>query len=106
MSNSVSNITNSWSLLTFASNYDRMQVGKFKHVDDATGEVQHFSACIFSEGDTKTFVSFSPKLGELSPAEISAQKNDLQVVHWQTADKDGFTLCKKGGEAWEDVDLF
>lgn len=108
MSNTASNIKNSWSLLAFAKQFEKMQVGSFKHVDESTGEVQHFKSCIFSTGDAKTFVSFSPKIGKLKPQEIKAQKYNLQVVEWENpkTQKRGYTLCSKAQDAWEDVDLF
>lgn len=108
MANTASNIKNSWTLLTFAKKFGRMQVGSFKSVDKETGEIRHFKSCAFSEGDKVTFVGFSPKLGELKPHEIAAQKDDLQVVEWENpeTEKHGYTLCKKGQDAWEDVNLF
>lgn len=108
MSNTTLNIQNSWTLLAFARKFGKMQVGNFEHADETTGEVQHFKSCIFSIGDTRTFVSFSSKLGELTPKEIARQKDDLQVVEWKNpeTEKHGYTLCKKAQDAWEDVDLF
>lgn len=108
MANTAANIKNSWTLLAFAGKHDKMQVGNFKHVDEATGEIQHFRSCIFSNGDAKTFVGFSPKLGELTPSEIVAKKDNLQVVEWENpeTEKHGYTLCNKGQDAWEDVNLF
>lgn len=108
MANTAANIKNSWTLLAFAGMHDRMQVGNFKNVDEQTGEIHHFKSCAFTHGDKVTFVGFSPKLGELTPGEIVAQKNDLQVVEWENpeTEKHGYTLCKKGRNAWEDVNLF
>lgn len=104
MANATTGIKNSWSLLDFAREFGKkMQVGSF--VNKETGET--WKSCIFSDGDKRTFVSFSPNLGELTPAEIKEQKDDLQVVECTTKNGDDmFSLCKKGQNSWEDVDLF
>ena len=92
-------IINSWSLLAFARQYGpKMQVGEFTNKE--TGEI--FKSCIFTNGDSRTFVAFSSKLGEQTPREIAAQKDDLQVVQ---LDSGNFSLCKQGQGTWEDVDL-
>lgn len=76
-----------------------MQVGAF--VNKETGE--SFKSCIFTDAEgNRCFVSFSSKLGELTPAQIAAQKHDLQVV---TMDSNTHILCKRGESSWEDVDL-
>lgn len=90
----------SWSLVAFARQYGKMQVGSF-----VNGEGTPFKSCIFTDTDgTKRFVGFSQKLGELSAEEITSYKDELQVV---LTDNGKYKLCKKGnpGEAWEDVDL-
>lgn len=91
-------IKQSWSLMAFA-NGKRMQVGSF--VNSETGE--QFKSCIFTDstGD-KCFVAFSSNLGELTPAQISAMKNELQVVELNSGN---FSLCKQGQGNWEDVEL-
>ena len=96
-------IKNSWSLLSFAREFGpKMQVGKF--VNSESGD--KFKSCIFTKGDTRTFVAFSSKLGVLSPREIAAQKDDLQVVLCETKDGDDmYSLCHQGQDSWEDVDL-
>lgn len=96
-------IKNSWSLLSFAREFGpKMQVGEF--VNSESGD--KFKSCIFTKGDTRTFVAFSSKLGVLSPGEIAAQKDDLQVVLCETKDgEDMFSLCHQGQNSWEDVDL-
>ena len=92
-------IKQSWSLLAFAREFGpKMQVGEFANKE--TGEV--FKSCIFSDGDNKTFVAFSSKMGELSPKEIASMKDDLQVVQLESGN---FSLCKQGQGTWEDVDL-
>ena len=95
----VSTIKNSWSLLAFAKKFGpKMQVGEF--VNKETGE--EFKSCIFSDGETRTFVAFSSKMGSLSPREIAAKKNELQVVQLESGH---YSLCKQGENTWEDVDL-
>lgn len=96
-------IKNSWSLLSFAKKFGpKMQVGEFVNSD--TGD--KFKSCIFTKGDTRTFVAFSSKLGVLSPRQIAAQKDDLQVVLCETKDGDDmYSLCRQGQDSWEDVDL-
>ena len=92
-------IINSWSLLSFAKSHGRMKVAPF--VNKETGEC--FKSCAFiSDTDEITLVAFSSKLGELTPAQIAAQKNDLQVVQLESG---SFKLCKAGHDTWEDVDL-
>lgn len=95
----VSTIKNSWSLLAFAKEFGpKMQVGEF--VNKETGE--DFKSCIFTNGETRTFVAFSSKMGPLSPREIAAKKNELQVVQLESGH---YSLCKQGENTWEDVDL-
>ena len=95
----VSTIKNSWSLIAFAKQFGpKMQVGEF--VNKETGE--DFKSCIFTNGETRTFVAFSSKMGVLSPREIAAKKNELQVVQLESGH---FSLCKQGENTWEDVDL-
>lgn len=94
-------IKNSWSLVAFAKAHGKMQVGEFTNSE--TGEI--FKSCIFTDPNdqTRVFVGFSSKLGELSPRQIVAQKDDLQVVQLESGN---FSLCKTGSSAWQDVDLF
>lgn len=98
-------IVNSWSLISFAKTFGpRMQVGTF--TNGKSGD--KFKSTIFTNKDGgRTFVAFSSNLGVLTPQEIAAQKNDLQVVELET---EGYTehhyaLCKQGQGNWEDVDL-
>lgn len=99
MATTVSTIKNSWSLIAFAKQFGpKMQVGEF--VNKETGE--EFKSCIFSDGETRTFVAFSSKMGPLSPREIAAKKNELQVVQLESGH---YSLCKQGENTWEDVDL-
>lgn len=95
----VSTIKNSWSLIAFAKEFGpKMQVGEF--VNKETGE--DFKSCIFTNGETRTFVAFSSKMGPLSPREIAAKKNELQVVQLESGH---YSLCKQGENTWEEVDL-
>ena len=92
-------IKNSWSLISFAKSHGRMKVAPF--VNKETGEC--FKSCAFLSSTGKiTLVAFSSNLGELTPAQIAAQKNDLQVVELKSG---SFKLCKVGKDSWEDVDL-
>ena len=92
-------IKNSWSLISFAKTHGRMKVAPF--VNRETGEC--FKSCAFvSNAGVVTLVAFSSKLGELTPAEIATQKDDLQVVQLES---DTYKLCKAGHDTWEDVDL-
>lgn len=101
MANTAQNvgIKNSWSLLSFARAHGKMKVAPF--VNKETGEA--FKSCAFvnSEGAT-TLVAFSSKLGELTPRQIAAQKDNLQVVQLESG---SYKLCKRGTSSWEDVDL-
>lgn len=100
MANTTNNvgIKNSWSLIAFARMKGRMQVAPFVNRD--TGE--SFKSCMFTNPDgDRTIVNFSSNLGELTPAQIVAQKADLQVVELESGT---FKLCKSGS-TWEDVDL-
>lgn len=92
-------IKNSWSLISFAKSHGRMKVAPF--VNKETGEC--FKSCAFlSSAGMITLVAFSSNLGELTPAQIAAQKDDLQVVELENG---RFKLCKVGKDSWEDVDL-
>ena len=102
MANTAQNvgIKNSWSLLAFAKSHGRMQVGSFTNSE--TGD--SFKSCIFTnpEDNSRCFVAFSSKMGEMTPAQIMAEKDNLQVVELESGN---FSLCKQGANAWEDVDL-
>lgn len=92
-------IKNSMSLIAFARQHGKMQVGNF--VNKETGE--EFSSCIFTNPEgARTFVAFSSKLGVLTPAQIAAQKDELQVVELESGN---YSLCKQGANNWQDVDL-
>lgn len=92
-------IRNSWSLMAFAQMKGKMQVGAFTNSE--TGE--DFKSCIFTDHvGNRCFVAFSSKLGELSPAEISRRKNELQVVELESGN---YSLCRQGDNNWQDVEL-
>ena len=92
-------IKNSWSLISFAKSHGKMKVAPF--VNKETGEA--FKSCAFLSLDGEiTLVAFSSNLGELTPKQIAAQKDDLQVVQLESG---SFKLCKTGHDTWEDVDL-
>ena len=93
-------IKNSWSLLAFAKSHGKMQVGDF--VNKETGEA--FKSCIFTnpEDNSRCFVAFSSKMGEMTPGQIAAEKDSLQVVELESGN---FSLCRQGANAWEDVEL-
>ena len=101
MANTAQNvgIKNSWSLLSFARAHGKMKVAPF--VNRETGEA--FKSCAFVDSDgATTLVAFSSNLGELTPKQIAAQKNSLQVVELESGT---YKLCKQGNSSWEDVDL-
>lgn len=92
-------IKDSYSLMAFARLKGKMQVGEFERKDNH----EKFKSCIFTAPDgSRTFVAFSSKLGELTPAEIAAQKDQLQVVQLESGN---YSLCRQGQNNWEDVDL-
>lgn len=93
-----SSILQSWSLLEFAKNYVKMQVGKF--VNSNTGE--EFKSCMFLKKDgTYDYVGFHSQLGELTPAEISERKEELKVGLTES----GKYVLYDHIDDWEDVDL-
>lgn len=77
----------------------KMQVGAFTNSE--TNE--SFKSCIFTDNvGNRCFVAFSSKLGELTPAEISRRKNELQVVELESGN---YSLCRQGDNNWQDVEL-
>lgn len=93
-------IKNSWPLVDFAKSHGRMKVTN-ELTNSQTGET--FKSCAFvGAGGAVTLVGFSSNLGELTPAQIAAQKDSLQVVELGSGN---FKLCKRGTESWDDVDL-
>lgn len=95
----VSTIKNSWSLLAFAKEFGpKVQIAHCTSKE--TGE--KFKCVAFGEGEDLTFVAFSSKLGELTPKEMAAQKDNLQVIQFE--ESGNYCLCKTGS-SWEQVDL-
>lgn len=93
-----SSILQSWSLLEFAKNYVKMQIGDF--VNKNTGE--EFKSCMFIKKDgTYDYVGFHSQLGELTPAEISERKKELKVGLTQS----GKYVLYDQIDDWENVDL-
>lgn len=91
-------ILQSWSLLEFAKNYVKMQVGNF--VNSNTGE--EFKSCMFIKEDgTYDYVGFHSQLGELTPAEISERKKELKVGLTEL----GKYVLYDHIDDWENVDL-
>ena len=91
-------ILQSWSLLEFAKNYAKMQVGNF--VNSNTGE--EFKSCMFIKEDgSYNYVGFHSQLGELTPAEISERKKELKVGLTQS----GKYVLYDHIDDWENVDL-
>ncbi len=89
-------IKDSWSFMAFA------RLKGLPHpnsgTNSETGEKFENLVCVDGQG-TRTFVSFSAKLGVLSPEQLMAQRKDLQVVKLNpTADgkEGGYILCKAG----------
>lgn len=81
-------IIKTWSLISFAKEFGpKMQVGEFVNSETQ----KHFKCCIFTKDDTKTYVAFSSKLGELTPKEIVERKNSLIVVQ---LDSGMYSLCE------------
>ena len=93
-------IRNSWSFMAFAAMNGKPKLAH--NVNSETGE--HFDSVAFvkPDGAVACFVSFSRNLGTLSASEISARKNDLQVVELESGN---YSLCKRGEGNWEDIDI-
>lgn len=100
-------IKDSWSLLAFA----RLKGAPHPNTSKNSETGESFNNLVFIDKDNnRTFVAFSSKLGELSPEEIKARKDELQVVKLNpTADgkEGGYLLCKAGNlNIGEAIDLF
>lgn len=82
-------VKQAWTLMEFARLHGRMKVAPF--VNKETGE--HFKSCAFVNANNEVIlVAFSHKLGELTPKEISEQKDNLQVVLLSSGT---YKLCKR-----------
>ena len=94
-----SSIKNSWSLISFARQFGKLSVGPC--VNHETAEV--FQVCAFTNSEgTRTFVSFSSKLGELTPREIAERQHSLQVVQLESGN---YKLCAQSESSWQDIEL-
>jgi hypothetical protein len=100
-------IQNSWSLMAFARAKGLPHPNTSKNT--LTGETFH-NLCFVDQDNNRTFVAFSSKLGELTPEEIVARKDELQVVKLNPdADgkEGGYLLCKAGNlNLGEAIQLF
>ena len=98
-SSKILGVKSSWSLLEFARLFGKMKVTN-PLVNKNTNEV--FRSCAFvNPFGAVTLVGFSSKLGELTPRQIAARKDSLQVVQLESG---GYKLCESV-DTWEDVDL-
>lgn len=90
----------SWSLLDFARKYGpKMQVRGY--TNNSTGEP--FKLCVFIDNSGKeTSVRFLSQLGELTPSEISARKNNLKIGKMSN---NKLYLYDKDINEWETIDL-
>lgn len=108
VNNNQRGIKDSWSLLAFA----RMKGVPHPNTSKNSETNESFNNLVFIDKDNnRTFVAFSSKLGELSPAEIKAHKDELQVVKLnpdpETGKEGGYLLCKAGNlNIGEAIDLF
>ena len=98
----VRTIKKAWSLIDFVKTHGgKLQVGDFTNKEDD----KKFTSCIVSDGtpESRCYVAFSSKLGELTPEQISAKRNGLRVIQFE--ESDNYCLCEQGDNAWKDVDL-
>lgn len=100
-------IVRSWTLEEFRRMKGTPKLGSFQAVDKETGEMRNFKSVVFVDSanpdpqTNKCFVGFSSNLGELTPAQYKAMKNELQVVELESG---SFKLCKQGADSWVDLD--
>ena len=89
-----------WTLLNFARECGpKMQVREY--TNNLTGE--SFKLCVFIDNYGKeTTIRFLSQLGELTPSEISARKNDLKVGRMSNGK---YYLYDKNPSEWETIDL-
>lgn len=70
-----------WTLDEFTSEFEpKMQVKEY--ANGKTGDL--FKSCVFTKGKTRTFVSFSSKLGEHTKKELLDMKDELIVMKVQS----------------------
>jgi hypothetical protein len=103
---------NSWSLREFRNAFGKMKVTpKQEFVNSKTGEKFMASSCVFLHPTKKddqgrqlaTFVGFAQSLGEMTPAEIAQDVDNLQVVF--NEENQHYYLCHYGDSSWMDVDF-
>jgi hypothetical protein len=100
-------IVRSWSIDEFKRMKGTPKLGSFQAVDQETGEMRNFKSVVFVDSTNpdpqtnKCFVGFSSNLGELTPAQYKAMRNELQVVELESG---SYKLCKQGSGAWEDLE--
>lgn len=93
-------IRNSWSLVGFAKLFGpKVQLANF--TNKQTGE-QFASVVVTNSAGDRKLVGFSQNLPEMTPAQLSAQCGNLQVVELESG---SYKLCKVGENTWEDVNL-
>ena len=108
VNNNQRGIKDSWSLLAFA----RIKGAPHPNISKNSETGEPFKNLVFIDNyNNRTFVAFSSKLGELSPAEIKARKDELQVVKLNpdpgTGKEGGYLRCKAGNlNIGEAIDLF
>lgn len=91
------------SLIAFAAEHGP-KVALAPLTNKATGE-QFTSVAFTDNAGEVTFVKFSSNLGELTAREISAMKDELQVVTLDSDSRFPYVLCKKGESTWEEISL-
>lgn len=70
----------------------------------STGE--EFASLAFTNNAGEvTFAKFSSNLGELTGPEVSAMKDQLQVVTLDSDSAYPYVVCKRGENTWEDISL-
>ena len=74
----VENIVNCWTLLEFAKSHGRMKIGVFTNPE--TGETYKGCAFVDQKSNNVCFVYYSSNLGELTAAEIIANKDNLLII--------------------------
>lgn len=70
-----------WTLDEFTSEFGPMMQVK-EYANGKTGDL--FKSCVFTKGKTRTFVSFSSKLGEHTKKELLDMKDELVVMKVQS----------------------
>lgn len=70
-----------WTLDEFTSEFGPMMQVK-EYANGKTGDL--FKSCVFTKGKTRTFVSFSSKLGEHTKKELLDMKDELIVMKVQS----------------------